>query len=229
MMSYLDWISGLVSFLVTVMILSYLIGDNPLFRFASYLFVGVAAGYVAAVSWHQVLYPNLITPLVYGSRNERVVLLFPLLLSVLLLGTLTPRLSRLGRPVLAMLVGVGAATAVGGVVTGTLIPLVLDTLSLPAVSTVAQNTAVGWERLLDGIVILTGTIVTLLYFQFSVNPKRQGRRGRFMAVIAWLGQVFIAIALGVLFAGAFAAAFGSLVERVTFLFDFISSLFSLIG
>ncbi len=221
----LDLISGPVAFLITVMILSYLVGDNPLFRLASYLFVGVAAGYVAAVAWHQVLYPRLIVPLVFGDMTERMLLIFPLLLSVMLLGTLTPRLSRMGRPVLAMMVGVGAAVAVGGVVTGTLIPLVVETVSLPAASD-AMRDAAGMERLLDGVVVLVGTLVTLLYFQFGVNPRRQGKRSRLMSGVAWLGQVFIAIALGVLFAGAFAAAFGSLVERVTFLYDFI---FSLIG
>ncbi len=219
----LDFLTGLVAFVMTLMVLSYLLGDNPLFRFSSYLFVGVAAGYVAAVAWHQVLYPGLVVPLRDGDMTERMVMVFPLLLSVMLLGTITPRLSRLGRPVLAMMVGVGAATAVGGVVSGTLLPLTVSTFSLPSIYE-ATTSVTGMERLLDGVVILVGTLATLLYFQFSVNPQRRGRRSRLMTVVAWLGQVFIAIALGVLFAGAFAAAFGSLVERVTFLYDFIFSL-----
>jgi heme/copper-type cytochrome/quinol oxidase subunit 2 len=45
-----DLISAGISFLITILILSYLIGDNPLFRAAVYVFVGAAAGYVAAVA-----------------------------------------------------------------------------------------------------------------------------------------------------------------------------------
>ena len=59
----LDFITGALSFLFTLLILSYLIGDNPLFKIAVYLFVGVASGYAAAVIIWQVLYPKLFMPL----------------------------------------------------------------------------------------------------------------------------------------------------------------------
>ena len=52
----LDLIVGVVAFLFTLMIFSYLIGDNPLFRVAVYIFVGVSAGYVAAVAFRQVIF-----------------------------------------------------------------------------------------------------------------------------------------------------------------------------
>lgn len=57
----LDLVTGGVSFLLTLMVLSYLIGDNPAFRVAVYIFIGVAAGYAAAVVWHQVLDPHLLS------------------------------------------------------------------------------------------------------------------------------------------------------------------------
>ena len=43
-------IGPIVAMLLTVMVLSYLIGDNPLFRIASHLFIGVAAGYACALA-----------------------------------------------------------------------------------------------------------------------------------------------------------------------------------
>ena len=52
-----------MAFLLTLFIFSYLIGDNPLFRIAVYIFVGVSAGYVAAVACRQVLWPDLFFPL----------------------------------------------------------------------------------------------------------------------------------------------------------------------
>ena len=223
MMFPLDFFSGVIAFAVTIMILSYMIDDNPLFRFGSYLFVGVSAGYIAAVAWHQVILPLLVRPLLTGDLQAKLLLLFPLILSLLLFGGLSPRLFGMARPVLAFLVGAGAAVAVGGVVSGTLLPLVQSTARLPSMGTSLQD-ARQMEALLDGIIVLLGTVVTLLYFQFGVRADKKGQRSRLMRVIAWLGQAFIAIALGVVFSGAFAAALGALVERLAFLYGFLFSL-----
>ena len=95
-----DLVSGFISFLLTLMILSYLIGDNPVFRVAVYIFIGVSAGYVAAVAWWQVLYPKIFVPLLTGSFLERLLALIPLILGVLLLMKLSPRTSWRARPTL---------------------------------------------------------------------------------------------------------------------------------
>ena len=125
-----DLVTGIVSFLLTLMILSYLIGDNPAFRVAVYIFIGVSAGYAAAVAWWQVLFPRLILPLVTGSFIERVLALVALIMGVLLLMKLSPRTARLGNLSIAFLVGVGAAVAVGGAVIGTLIPQTLASIKV---------------------------------------------------------------------------------------------------
>ena len=52
-----DLFGGLLAWLLTVMVLSYLVRDNPMFRVATYLFVGVASGYAGAIAWHNVLEP----------------------------------------------------------------------------------------------------------------------------------------------------------------------------
>ena len=70
-----DLVTGLLSFLLTLMILSYLVGDNPAFRVAVYIFVGVSAGYAAAVAWWQVIYPKVLLPLLTGSLIERLLAL----------------------------------------------------------------------------------------------------------------------------------------------------------
>ena len=56
----IEIISALVGFLLTLMVFSYLIGDNPLFRIAVYLFIGVSSGYAATVIVHYVLLPGLV-------------------------------------------------------------------------------------------------------------------------------------------------------------------------
>src|SRR5512140_3643941 len=124
-----DVIAGVVAFLFTLMIFSYLIGDNPLFRIAIYIFVGVSAGYVAVVAFWQVLWPALLRPFFTGSMMQKGTLLVPFVLSGLLLMRGWPSLSRLGMPAMGVLVGAGAAAAVGGAVLGTILPQLNATAS----------------------------------------------------------------------------------------------------
>src|SRR5258708_10985113 len=97
-MSLPDLVTGAIAFLLTLMVLSYLIGDNPLFRIAVYIFVGVSAGYVAVVAYRQVLVPDLIPPLLTGAPLERSLLSIPLFLVVVLLMKVLPQLTPLGTP-----------------------------------------------------------------------------------------------------------------------------------
>jgi hypothetical protein len=217
-----DLVTGLLSFLLTLMVLSYLIGDNPAFRVAIYLFIGVSAGYAAAVAWNQVLMPRLFLPLLNGGWTN-LLLLVPLVLGVLMFAKLSPRTAALGSPSLAIIIGVGAAVAVGGALLGTLFPqtmAVVNEFDLPALSN-------GWGKWLgvfgEASLMLVGTVSTLVYFQFSAKPgPGTPQRGKLVNAISLVGQVFVAITFGVLFAGALAAALTALIERIDFLVGFMS-------
>ena len=216
-----DLITGIFSFLLTLMILSYLIGDNPAFRVAVYIFVGVSAGYVGAVAWWQVLYPKVFVPLLSGSFLERLLALVPLVLGVLLLMKLSPRTAWLGTPSVAFLVGVGAAVAVGGAVMGTLIPQTQASFTVFNPANAEESLL---ARLFFGAIMLVGTITTLVYFHFGAKATAGGpQRNKLVVWLGWIGQVFIAITLGVLFAGVFAAAMTALIERLNFIWYFLTS------
>jgi hypothetical protein len=216
-----DLIVGVISFLLTIMVLSYLIGDNPFFRLAVYIFVGVTAGYAGAVAWHQVLWPKLFYPIVYGTLTAKLLAIVPLLLGILLLAKLSPRAARLGNPAMAYLVGVGAAVAIGGAVLGTIFPQTVATVNMFLLT----GEGVG-ERLFESGIILVGTITTLIYFQFGAKSTVSGsKRGQLNAILGWIGQVFVAITFGALFAGIYAAAMTALIERISFIWTFLISLF----
>lgn len=71
-LSILDLIGALLGFLLTVFIFSYIVGDNVFFRIATHLFVGVAAGYVAAVVIQNIILPQMIWPFFSDNRNEKI-------------------------------------------------------------------------------------------------------------------------------------------------------------
>ena len=116
--SELELIGILVSFTFTILVLSYALGDNMLFRLATHIFIGAAAGYAAAVAIRDVLMPRLST---MTDMQFAVALIWIGLLSLKLFGS-SPQVSRLGNLASAMMVGVGAAVAVGGAIQGTLLP-----------------------------------------------------------------------------------------------------------
>jgi hypothetical protein len=232
--SVVDLITGGISFLLTLMVLSYLIGDNPAFRVAVYIFIGVSAGYAAAVAWHQVLYPRLIVPMQTGRLADFTLTIIPLVLGLLLLLKLSPRTARLGTPSMAFLVGVGAAVAVGGAVMGTLFPQTSAAFRLPGFSSMSPELAqlfnstvpkINLEKFFEGGVMLIGTLTTLVYFHFGAKATAGGpQRSKLLNGLSWVGQVFIAITFGVLFAGVLMAALTALIERVVFIITFLSSL-----
>ena len=72
--------------------------------------------------------------------------------------------------------------------------------------------------------MLVGTITTLVYFHFGAKATAGGpQRSKLVIWLGWIGQVFIAITLGVLFAGVIAAALTALIERMNFIWYFLTS------
>ncbi len=217
----LDLLAGLVGFLFTLMILSYVVGDNPLFRFAVHVFVGVSTGYVTLIVWQQVVVNKLIVPMAQGDWGERALLLPPLVMALFLLTRLGAN-QGFGRWVVAFLVGVGAAAAIAGALTGTLLPLTWASMNLFSLESPGSLA----ERMAEGLFILLGTLFTLAYFQFSVhaNTTQTGNRGIFMRVISFVGEIFLAITFGALFAGVLVASLTALTDRMHAIVGFFTSL-----
>jgi hypothetical protein len=225
-----ELVSAGISFIITVLVLSYLFGDNPLFRAAIYVFVGAAAGYVAAVTWNEVISPALVRPIwtgtVFADSGQAVKVGIPLLGSLFLLFKVSSRYSHLGQLPVAYLVGVGAAVTIGGVVLGTLLPQISATLDGFDLGSAGTSNAEKAFMLANGIAILVGVIGTLVYFHFGATQKTDGsvRRNVVINGVAWIGRVYIAITFGVLFAGVYMAALTALVERVDSIRSFIFQL-----
>jgi hypothetical protein len=217
----IDIISALVGLILTVIIFSYLIGDNPLFRIAVYLFVGVASGYAATTIWYYVLVPKLFQQLTTSDPNQLLLSVVPLIFSASLLTKLSPRISWIGSFAMAVLVGVGAAAAIGGALLGTLVPqyqAAIDAFDLRP-----EGGANPILRLTEATVMFFGTVLTLASFHFSTGRAADGtpKRNSIIEAIAWAGRIFIVITLGVLFAGVYMAALTAMIERLSFVVNFI--------
>ncbi len=219
-------LAGLFAGLVfTLFIFSYVFGDNILFRLAIHIFIGVSAGYAVVVAWYYVIWPQLLRPLISGGQSDRLFVITPLVLAVLLLAKTSSRLSGWGSLPVAYLVGAGVATAIGGAVLGTVFPQASASVNLFDQRTLSA----GFDfiiKLIEAGLILVGTLTTLIYFQFGARPRpdQAPRRSSLVEGLAWVGQIFIAVSLGAVFAGIYTTALTSLVERSHFVVTFLWSL-----
>jgi hypothetical protein len=205
-----DFIWVWMATLLTIMVYSYLLGDNPLYRLAEHIFVGSSVAYAVVVIVHGVLGPLLLVPLVSGETGERLLVAVPLVLGLLLWTKLKTSWAWLGNFSVAFLLGVGAALTIGGALLGSILPQVQATVK-----------ATDLSGLGNGLIIVIGTLSTLLYFHFSAGAKGglSGIGAGFIRAWARFGRWFIMVAFGAIFANVVMARISLLIGRVQFLLD----------
>jgi FtsH-binding integral membrane protein len=205
---------SIVAVVLTLMVLSRILGDNPLFRAAQYLFVGASLGLAFVVAYHQVLRPAALA-LAGGSSAAITLYGVPLALGLLLLPRIVggQELSWLANIPLALIFGVGAALAIGGAVIGTLLPQILDT---------ARPLEGGPAQLAGVIVLAIGTVITLSAFYYTA--PRGTSSGRIVAGAALVGHWLLMIAFGFFFAGALQTYLSALTERLDFVVGWFRAL-----
>lgn len=224
---------------LTLMIYSYvLVGDNPLYRLTAHLLVGVGLAYAVVVTVYAVLIPQFVEPfrqLQSGAALgiEEMVQPAVALLAILLLLKLSPRTAPYGNVAMGFAMGVGAAVAVGGAVLGTLMPQV-NAAALPLLPGSGNPLLPDHSDLVNvgaSAVVILGTISSLLYFHFGAEPTGEGQveRPTWLRPIAWIGQIFLMVALGSLFAGALIASLSLLTERAQFIKSVPQEIMRLLG
>lgn len=206
--------------LLTIFVFSYLIHDTVLFRIASCLLIGTAIGFVSAVAIRNVLFPlaaRLLEDIfaLPGSWLVLVADVIPLLLGISLLMKLAPNFrgatfSNLG---LAYLFGIGAALAIGGALSGALVPQLRATM----LSLAPQDQDLGW---INNLLIVVGTLGAFLAFRFIQPGNRPWQRAYDLITKGWgtIGRGFIMIAFGAILASLIAARVSALVGQLYFLF-----------
>lgn len=209
----LDQVSLWAGFILTLMVFSYLLGDNFLYRLSVYVFVGLTAAFITIVTVESVLLPWFRLALESGDASVQALAFLPLILGVLLLFKASQRFGALGNLGLALIIGVGAAVAVVGAISGTLLPLAADVSGSVIISDDAAT-------LFNGFLIVLGVICTLVYFQYAARriPGGEGtRRGLLTRAMSAVGQGFIVVTLGALYGGAILSGLTIFSERIAFL------------
>jgi hypothetical protein len=191
---------------LTLFIFSFLYKDNPFYKFAEHLFVGVSAGYIVVQQFWQVLWPNLIQPMTNPATPSYWKYIVGALLCVLLFTRLFSGISWLSRFTIAALIGTFAGLKVTGFaqaevveqVRATMVPLWIQ--GDPGAS-------------LNHLILVVGVITTLVFFFFSKEHK--GAIGG----TARLGIWYLMISFGAAYGFTVMSRISLLIGRLMFLLD----------
>ena len=190
---------------LTLCLFSFLYKDNPFYKFAEHLFVGMSAGYWVIYAIFTTLIPNWWNRL-FGLEGEQsdLLMIIPGMFAIFMLTRLIPKISGVSRLAIAMIVGTGA---------GLQLVSYMHTDALAQVEgTIVSLTSSGniWG-LLNNLLLVTGVVCGLLYFFFSKPHKGLIGGG------ANIGITVLMVAFGASFGYTVMARISLLIGRAQFL------------
>ena len=206
-----DMIGTWLLVLMTLCILSYLFGDNPFYKIAEHVFVGVSAGYVFALTWWDQIWPNLFGRLfpryVDAGFDFSPIYIIPLILGIFMLFRLIPSLSWLARIAIAYIVGMAAGLKFYVYINSNILMQI-------------QNSGIDFTKsswdIFNHILILFGVISALVYFFFSKEHKGA------VGTLSKIGVYFLMIKFGASFGFAVMGRVSLLIGRFEDLINYSS-------
>jgi len=197
--------------LLTLAIFSFLYRDNPVYKLAEHVFVGVSAGYGVVITWREAVIPDLIQPLINPGAVDLVgpnyVVLIPGALGMLMFSRFFPRCDWLSRWPIAFVMGYGSGLAIPAAIQMQLLPQLHATLQ-----PVWPAGEVTWWIALSNLLLFVGVLCTLAYFYFSREHKGA------LGVASRIGIFFLMVAFGAGFGNTVMARVSLLIGRVQFLY-----------
>lgn len=202
------WIAALL----TLAIYSFLYKDNPFYKIAENIFIGVSAGYWTIYLWFNFAWPNLFEPFInrglgplfnQGSIQFGLVFIIPIVVGLMMFAPLIPKVNWLVRIPLTFTMGISMSLFVLQIVQGDILPQLRATF-LPL-------TGVSFFQMISNLLIILGVIFTLIYFYFSKPHKGA------LGIAAKIGVWFMMISFGASFGYTVMARISLFIGRVYFL------------
>jgi hypothetical protein len=201
--SYDFWI--MVSAFLTLCIFSFLYKDNPFYKFAEHLFVGVSNGYLVTITWHGVLWPEALKPVLFQGQWW---LIIALIIGALYFTRFIPRISWLIRVPIAITIGYSTGAAIPAVIQADIIRQIQGSILTPQNF---QTWNAGSMGIIWSIILFIGVLCTLSYFYFSKEHKGV------LGITSRVGIIFVMIGFGAAFGYTVMARISLFIGRLQFL------------
>jgi hypothetical protein len=201
---------------LTLFIFSFLYKDNPLFKVAEHLYVGVSLGYTIVKAYDTVVMTLIVRPILDKGEWSLVI---PVGIGMLMLTRYVPKAAWLSRYAFAFIVGVGAGLAIPRTISSFILKQIEDTVrplvtAVPGDGLTLSMTLLNPASNINAIIILFGVVSVLFYFFFSVEHTGAGK------VVARAGIFFLMISFGAAFGYTVMARMSLLIGRLTDLIQF---------
>lgn len=215
---------------LTLCIFTFLYKDNPFYRLAEHVMVGLAMGYVTVFytfqvleqQWFNRLFLNQLqsTDVLFGSAQAfRFALVIPAFFGILMWLRIFPSVSWLSRWSMALVIGLGSGIALPWTIQGSITKQVLSGTEIPADYMLALRLGPDAAASIPNLplwqvgvpLLIIGTICGLIYFFFSV-PHR-GIIGK----AATLGIWILMLGFGASFGLTVMARLSLFIGRILFL------------
>jgi hypothetical protein len=191
------WVASLFS----LAIFSFLYRDNPVYKFAEHLLVGVSAGYYLVQYFFSAAYKKFYVPVF---DNHDYALLVGGILGVMMFTRLARRTEWLSRYPVAFYVAAWAGYVIPSYVQVRILQQARSTMFNPFGMSAAE---IG-----SASVLLVGVVTTLIYFYFSAEHRGSLR------TISRIGITFLMIGFGATFGYNVMGRISLLIGRFQFLF-----------
>lgn len=187
----------------TLSIFSFLYKDNPFYKFAEQVFVGLSASYWLVYTIYNILIPNLFNKLGTDFRGN-LILLIPMTLGILMLLRMVPKLQWLSRYPLALMIGTSAAMSM-------LLSFKSDFMSQIAATMMNPFSFSSPVDIVGSILLIVGTLSGVFFFYFS--KKQEG----VFKIPSKIGIWFLMVSFGASFGYTVMARISLLIGRLDFL------------
>jgi len=188
---------------LSLLIYSFLYKDNPFFKLAEHIFVGVSIGYLLTITYYQVMVNKLYLPMIQQGKWWLVI---PAFLGMLMLSRFIPPIAWLSRISFAFLLGISSGLAIPRQISSFILQQVQGTIK-PLITVGDSGVAVTLANL-NSLLILIGVASVLFYFFFSIEHTGPVRR------VARIGIYFLMISFGAAFGYTVMARMSLLIGRL---------------
>ena len=196
-------ISTTIGALLTLAIFSFLYKDNPFYKFAEHLLVGISVGYLIGQIYHLAFIAYVWQPIVHDGKWWYLI---PTIIGACYLGFVHKKTMWLIRIPIAFSMGIGSGYGISYVFQSSIFIQLRDTIMV-----FNKPGLTGWE-IFSNVLLVIGVFSALLYFFFSW--KHKGAVG----FIAKVGIYFLMIGFGASFGLTVMGRISLLIGRFLFLF-----------
>jgi len=197
-----------IAMFLTFCIFSFLYKDNPFYKIAEHIVVGVSAGYFAVILYWNGLVPKLWDPVI---KQGKLYYLIPGILGVMMWTRFSKKYAWISRFSIAFYMGIA---------TGVAMPLYVQNFVIRQLSSTMLPVHFQNTTGIFNLLIIIGVLCALIYFFFSKEHK--GAMGSAAKVGIWTLMIGFGAGFGMTVMGRVSL----LIDRVIFLRDYFDSFFT---